>query len=177
MADDTADGSEAGSVPDMHQLHDAAKRFLELLEERKAKVATAESCTGGFVASMLTDIEGLSHSFDRAYICYSVPAKIEMLGLDPAMIDENGTVSEPVARALAENALAKSQADIAIGVTGFAGKSDPDEDEGDGVVYVGVATTGETRVERFDHGQQSREDISKKVVMAALNLGIEMLEA
>ena len=86
-------------VPDHGQLESAARALLAMLDRMEWKLATAESCTGGFLSSLLTDVEGLSHCLDRGYVCYSVAAKHDMLGIDPGLIDEQGAVSEPVARA------------------------------------------------------------------------------
>src|SRR5687767_11469157 len=84
-------------------------------------ISTAESCTGGMLAALLTDIEGAGHGFERGFVTYSKQAKHDLLGIDSGMLDRNDAVSEPVSRAMAEGALARSNADIAIGVTGFAG--------------------------------------------------------
>ena len=94
---------------------------MRALCDRDLKVTTAESCTGGLLASLLTDIEGCGHGFDRGFVTYSKEAKSELLGIAQSLLDENDTVSEPVARAMAEGALDRSGADIAISVTGFAG--------------------------------------------------------
>ena len=85
------------------------------------RIATAESCTGGMVAAAITDVPGSSDIFDRGFVTYSNAAKSEMLGVPPALIAAHGAVSEPVAQAMAAGALAASQADVAVSVTGIAG--------------------------------------------------------
>ena len=99
-------------------------RAAALLDRCRADgetVATAESCTGGLVAGLLTEIAGSSDVFDRAFVVYSNAAKTAMLGVPETMLAAHGAVSEPVARAMAEGALARSTASLAVAVTGIAG--------------------------------------------------------
>lgn len=84
-------------------------------------ISTAESCTGGLIAKMCTDLSGSSAWFERGFVTYSNSAKSDMLGVDAGLIDQHGAVSEPVARAMAEGALKNSQADWSVSVTGIAG--------------------------------------------------------
>src|SRR3954467_1364557 len=107
------------ALPD--HLDEQAERLMRRLCEAELTVATAESCTGGMLAALLTDIEGAGHGFDRGFVTYTKDAKTELLGIEPSLLDHNEAVSEVVARAMAEGALRRSSADIAIGVTGFAG--------------------------------------------------------
>ncbi|HET7604894.1 MAG TPA: CinA family protein, partial [Sphingomicrobium sp.] len=106
------------ALPD--HLDEQADRLMHALCDRKLRVATAESCTGGMLAALLTDIEGASHGFERGFVTYSEESKHELLGIDLDILHKNEAVSEVVARAMAEGALARSQADIALAVTGFA---------------------------------------------------------
>ena len=159
-------------VPDTAQLEAAARALLGMLDRQGWKLATAESCTGGFLSSLLTDIEGLSHCLDRGYVCYSAAAKHDMLGVDPALIDGHGAVSEPVARVLAENSLARAGAQLSLAITGFAGSSDPQEKEGAGVAFIGVAVTEQSWVYRVDYGERARRDIRNMVTLAALAIGL-----
>lgn len=163
-------------VPDTAQLEAAARALLVLVEQQGWKIATAESCTGGFLSSLLTDIEGLSHCLDRGYVCYSVAAKHGMLGVDPDIIDAHGAVSEPVARALAENSLAQADAQLSLAITGFAGSSDPDESEGAGVAFIGVAVPDQSWVYRVDYGKRPRHDIRNMVTLAALAIGLRTVK-
>jgi len=124
-----------------------AQQVLEKATDQELSLATAESCTGGMIASVLTDVPGVSGCFERGFVVYSERAKCELLGLAQADIDRCGVVSEEVARAMAEGALANSRADVAVSTTGFA-------DEGDepGLVHFACARRGgETihREERF----------------------------
>lgn len=106
------------------------QEVLELASRRETSLVTAESCTGGLLASLLTDVEGASHVFERGFVTYSEKAKCELLGLSQAMIDDCGAVSEPVARAMAAGALAQSHGDVALAITGFAGPAGSDDEPG-----------------------------------------------
>src|SRR5512135_3009070 len=97
-----------------------AKLVLREASERGLRLATAESCTGGLLASLLTDIPGRSHAFERGFVTYSHAAKHEMLGVAREALERDGAVSESVARAMAEGALTRSRADVAVAITGFA---------------------------------------------------------
>lgn len=109
-------------------------------------VATAESCTGGLIAATLTEIAGSSAVVDRGFVTYSNEAKTDMLGVPAAIIHTHGAVSEPVARSMAEGALARSQADITISVTGVAGPSGGSSKKPVGTVHFGCARKGRKTV-------------------------------
>ena len=100
-----------------HEMRDAAERVLHACRKRKLKVVTAESCTGGLVAATLTAIAGSSDVVDRAFVTYANEAKREMLGVSWDALLGHGAVSDPVARAMAAGALARSGADLAVSVT------------------------------------------------------------
>ena len=112
------------ALPD--ELDAQAERLMRRLCDRELSVAAAESCTGGMMAALLTDIEGAGHGFDRGFVTYTKEAKTELLDIDPSILERNEAVSEAVARAMAEGALKRSQADLAFGVTGFAGPAGDD---------------------------------------------------
>ena len=98
------------ALPD--HLDAQAERLMHRLCDRKLTVATAESCTGGMLAALLTDIEGAGHGFDRGFVTYSTKSKAELLGIEPDLLEHNDAVSEAVARAMAEGALKRSKADM-----------------------------------------------------------------
>ncbi len=98
-----------------------AARLGRTLLDRRWTIATAESCTGGLIAGAITEVAGSSAWFDRGFVTYSNPAKIELLGVRPETLDAVGAVSEATAREMAVGALARSSADIAVAVTGVAG--------------------------------------------------------
>lgn len=137
-------------------------------------ISTAESCTGGMLAALLTDIEGAGHGFDRGFVTYTKEAKRDLLGIPEAVLDKNDAVSEKVARAMAEGALSRSNADIAIGVTGFAGPAGKDREEG--LVHVALARHGGETVHREEHfGAIGRGAIRIKSLKCMLELLEEAL--
>jgi nicotinamide-nucleotide amidase len=153
------------------ELDRQAEQLMHRVCDAKFKVATAESCTGGLLASLLTDIEGAGHGFDRGFVTYEDKAKQEMLGLTPDMTERNGAVTAAVARAMAEGALQNSHADIALSVTGFAGPAGPGQEEG--LVHLGCARRGKDTILREEHfGAIGRGPVR----IAALRVLLEMLE-
>ena len=110
-------------------------------------LATAESCTGGLIAAACTDRAGSSQWFERGFVTYSNDAKADMLGVPSALIAQHGAVSEPVARAMAEGALAHSRAQVSLAVTGVAGPSGGSADKPVGTVWFGWCVAGVTHTE------------------------------
>jgi nicotinamide-nucleotide amidase len=111
----------------------------ELLRARGERLVSAESCTGGLIAAACTSIAGSSDWFERGYVSYSNAAKIDLLGVPPALIDSHGAVSEEVARAMATGALAHSQAQWAVAVTGIAGPGGATPGKPVGLVWLAWA--------------------------------------
>ena len=110
-------------------------------------MVTAESCTGGMIAAACTDLAGSSAWFERGFITYSNAAKTELLGVDAALIAEHGAVSEQVARAMAQGAILRSNAQVAVAVTGIAGPSGGSKDKPVGTVWFGWSVAGEVTSE------------------------------
>lgn len=106
------------------------------------KLATAESCTGGLIAAACTAVAGSSDWFERGFVTYSNEAKTELLGVDAALIEAFGAVSEEVVRAMAEGALAHSRADLTVAVTGIAGPGGATQGKPVGTVWLAVARRG-----------------------------------
>jgi nicotinamide-nucleotide amidase len=157
------------ALPD--HLDEQAERLMARLCDSDLTVATAESCTGGMLAALLTDIEGASHGFERGFVTYSKEAKTELLGIPRDVLDHNDAGSEVVARAMAEGALDRSQADIALGVTGFAGPAGRDKEEG--LVHFALARRGKQTIHRVEHfGAAGRGPVRVK----SLKVMLEMLE-
>ena len=123
-------------------------QLAELLQQQGRMMATAESCTGGLIAGACTDLSGSSNWFERGFVTYSNAAKTELLGVDPALIAAEGAVSEPVARAMAEGAVARSRAQVAVAVTGVAGPSGGSAEKPVGTVWFGWSVQGRVRTER-----------------------------
>lgn len=111
-------------------------------------MATAESCTGGLIAGACTDMAGSSAWFERGLVTYSNEAKTELLGVDAALIEAQGAVSEPVARAMAEGAVARSHAQVSVSVTGVAGPTGGSVEKPVGTVWFGWSVGGQVRTER-----------------------------
>ncbi len=120
----------------------AAFDVLTACKRAKIKIATAESCTGGLVAAALTEIPGSSEVVERGFVTYSNEAKIELLAVSPGLILAFGAVSEPVARAMAEGALHRSHADMAVSITGVAGPGGGTVEKPVGLVHFGLARKG-----------------------------------
>lgn len=117
------------------------------LQARGWKMAAAESCTGGLIAATCTEVSGSSAWFERGFVTYSNQAKTELLGVDAVLIEDHGAVSEPVARAMAEGALAHSRAQVAVAVTGVAGPTGGSPAKPVGTVWLAWAMQGaDTRV-------------------------------
>ena len=112
-----------------------ARELLAAAERSGVRLATAESCTGGLIAGCLTELAGSSAVVDRGYVVYDNRAKCEMLGVGADLLAAHGAVSEPVARAMAEGALAHARADIAVSITGIAGPSGGSETKPVGLVH------------------------------------------
>lgn len=159
------------------------RRLIHLAEltladarEAKLKIATAESCTGGLIAGLLTEIAGSSDVVERGFVVYSNEAKRDMLGVPGDLIADVGAVSEPVARAMAEGALKNSRADIAVSVTGVAGPGGGTPMKPVGLVHFGAARTGRSILHEMQlFGDIGREEIRLKSVEVALNLMRRMM--
>lgn len=144
-------------------------RVLQGAGDRGLTLATAESCTGGLIASVLTDVEGRSHAFERGYVVYTDDAKAEELAVPTRLIDQNGAVSEPVARAMAEGALRRSGAGLAVAVTGFAGSAGPDDEPG--LVHFALAAAGAPTVHEEHHfGDLGRGPVRLECLRVALRM-------
>lgn len=148
-----------------------AEDLLARARINSVKIATAESCTGGLVAGLLTEIPGSSDVFDRGFVTYSNRAKEEMLGVPAAMIRQHGAVSEPVARAMAEGAIRNSTAQLALAITGIAGPGGGSDEKPVGLVHITAARAGEATLHReCRFGDIGRDAVRQKSVEAALEL-------
>ena len=145
---------------------------LAAMRQRGWRLATAESCTGGLIAAALTDPPGASHVFDRGFVTYSNAAKIALLGVRPATLEAHGAVSEAVAAEMAQGALDRSEAQIALSVTGIAGPGGSDH-KPEGRVCFGLAHGGHVRTETRDFGVMGRAGVRT----AAVRHGLAMILA
>ena len=160
------------ALPD--HLDEQAERLMHRLCDLELTIATAESCTGGMLAALLTDSEGAGRGFDRGFVTYTKDSKTALLGIERDLLGRNDAVSEVVARAMAEGALARSEADVALGVTGFAGPAGDGCEEG--LVHFALARRGRPTVHREEHfGPLGRGAIRVKSLKAMLDMLEESL--
>jgi nicotinamide-nucleotide amidase len=154
-------------------LIDRAAALIARYRAAGLTIATAESCTGGLIAGLMTEIPGSSNVLERGFVVYSNAAKEELLGVPAETLLQHGAVSEETARALAEGALAKSRADIAVSVTGIAGPDGGTAQKPVGLVHFACARRGAPTVAREEHfGDVGREAVR----LASVEVGLELLE-
>ncbi len=142
---------------------------VELLIRNGDKLVTAESCTGGLIASHLTKISGASNWYSGGWITYSNEMKISQLGVPLEMLKEHGAVSEQVAKAMCVGALKSSKSTVALSTTGIAGPSGGTDKKPVGTVFIGCSTKNETFVKRFLFSG-NREEIQEHTLQSALQL-------
>lgn len=160
-------------APDLLPLCEALARELK---QRGWMMATAESCTGGLIAGTCTGLSGSSDWLDRGFVTYSNAAKTEALGVDAALIERHGAVSEPVARAMAEGALRHSHAQVSVAVTGVAGPTGGSAEKPVGTVWFGWATPQGVFTE-LQHLPGGRDAVRKATVQHALKGLLQRLPA
>ena len=165
MAARKAESTPAGS----------GKRIIDILTEKKQSIVTAESCTGGMVASALTDIPGASAAVYGGYVTYANAAKSRMIHVQARLIRDYGAVSNQVARAMADGARNTARADYAVAVTGIAGPDGGSDKKPIGLVYVAVSSELATVVIEHRFGDLGRDEIRKASVRAALDLVLQVL--
>ncbi|WP_138423138.1 CinA family protein [Maritimibacter alexandrii] len=143
--------------------------LLALCRSKGVTIATAESCTGGMVGAALTDFAGSSDVFERGFITYSNAAKMEMLGIRAETLDAHGAVSEEIAREMAEGALARSNASLAVSITGIAGPGGS-EHKPEGRVCFAITGHGPTEAETVEFGALGRGAVRDAAMRHALAL-------
>lgn len=148
--------------------------LLDKLRTKKLKLATAESCTGGMIASTITDIAGSSDVFECGFVTYSNQSKVDMLKVRMQTIEQRGAVSEPVCKEMAAGALRNCKASISVAVTGIAGPGGGTEEKPVGLVYIAVATKDAVKVAR-NQFSGNRDEIRKAAVAAALQMVEEVI--
>jgi nicotinamide-nucleotide amidase len=140
----------------------------QLLEARKARLTTAESCTGGLLAKCLTDVPGSSAWFEYGFVTYSDGAKENMLGLDPGLLEQHGAVSREVCEAMAMAAHVISHADVSVAITGIAGPDGGSEDKPVGTVWLAWLGPGRRSTCRARRFEGDRAAVRRQTVIAAL---------
>lgn len=167
----------AEEQPFSPQLLHRARALIDQCRSKKLMLTTAESCTGGLIAGLLTSIEGASSVVDRSFVTYSNAAKEEMLAVPDALLKAHGAVSEPVARAMAEGALSRSKADLAVSVTGIAGPGGGSANKPVGLIHFALAISGhETRHRRISIGDLGRTNLRRAALNEALDLIADAVE-
>jgi nicotinamide-nucleotide amidase len=154
---------------------DLARDFLNAMREKGLKFASAESCTGGLIAGLLTEIAGSSDVIDRGFVTYSNEAKTALVNVPAELIAAHGAVSEEVVRAMAEGALRNSLADISVAVSGVAGPSGGTADKPVGRVHIAASSKTNRLHKRMDYGDLGRSEIRRRTVVDALTLAQELL--
>ena len=154
---------------------DLSRDVVVRLTERELIMATAESCTGGMIASAITDIPGSSWVLDRGFVTYSNKAKHQMLGVDMGLFEDYGAVSPAVAKAMAEGGLKASGVDLCVSCTGIAGPGGATETKPVGLVFIGLAQSGKDTIVHKHIFDGDRGEVRSKTVQAALKLILDQL--
>lgn len=153
----------------MSSIIDLAENVIKSYAAKGLMIATAESCTGGMIASALTDIAGSSAVVDRGFVTYSNEAKVDMLDVLETTLEAHGAVSSETAHEMVQGALGNSNADVTVAVTGIAGPGGGSADKPVGLVYLAIATGQEVNVQKLLLGEtKSRDEIRRATVERAL---------
>ncbi len=159
-----------------------AEQLVSVCTERRVRVTTIESCTGGLIGATITEVAGASNIFEGGFITYSNEAKIDFCGVSPNALEKYGAVSAQVAEEMARGGLSKcnSRTQIATSVTGIAGPSGGTDEKPVGLVYIGIAWQIGDRVQSITHRHvfpgPNRQDIRSQTVAQSLKLLIQTLE-
>jgi nicotinamide-nucleotide amidase len=146
-----------------------ATQLLDLCRSKGLKIAAAESCTGGLLAAALTEIAGSSHVFERGFVTYSNTAKVDMLGVPQATLDRFGAVSRETAEAMAQGALSRAPAELAVAITGIAGPGGAAPGKPVGLVHFAAAARGGClRHEEHRYGDIGRAMVRQRSVLQAI---------
>ncbi|MFX1321743.1 MAG: CinA family protein [Promethearchaeota archaeon] len=143
------------------------EKIIKNFSEKNIRIAVAESCTGGYISNMFTNVSGASNVFERGIVCYSNQAKIDLLNVDPKAIEKNGAVSKEIVVTLANNIRIQSNVEIGIGVSGIAGPTGGTPEKPVGLVFIGFSNEKETIVEKYNF-KTDRITFKKKVLEKVL---------
>lgn len=146
-----------------------ATRVIEIAKKKNLKLVIAESCTGGLLAALFTEIPGSSQVIERGFVVYSNEAKTELLQVKKSLIDAHGAVSTEVAEAMAQGALKNSRADIAIAITGIAGPDGGSKEKPVGLVYIAVGCKKRIQVRKFNFSG-IRQEVRKSALLAVFEM-------
>jgi PncC family amidohydrolase len=146
-----------------------AQEIILIAAQKNLKIVTAESCTGGLLSAIFTEISGSSRVFERGFVSYSNEAKSEILGVDPKIIEEYGAVSKETAQKMAIGALKNSKAQISLAITGIAGPEGGSQEKPVGLVYIAIADENKVLARKFNFAG-SRSEIRKQAIIESLNI-------
>lgn len=155
-------------------LIDKTTQLVAFLKHQRFTVTTAESCTGGLVGGLITSVAGASKVFNQGIITYSNQAKMQMLGVNAELLRKHGAVSRQVAKAMAEGALSKTNAQMALAITGIAGPGGGHADKPVGLVYIAVASPAST-ITRKHIFSGDRQEVRLKACDQMIQLALECL--
>jgi len=158
------------------QLEALSLKIGNLLKSKELILATAESCTGGWVSKVITDISGCSHWFDRGFVTYTNQAKHEMLGVEMKTLEQFGAVSEQVVQQMAEGAIQHSHADVALAISGIAGPHGDTPEKPLGMVCLAWSGKSFATVSCTEHFKGDREQVRYQAVTTALQGLVKCLE-
>jgi nicotinamide-nucleotide amidase len=150
------------------ELHQLAAQVSDHLRLKRLVVVTAESCTGGWLAKLLTDMVGSSQWFDRGFVTYSNASKIDLLGVSPAILDSWGAVSEQSARAMAEGARRRGAGNLAVSISGIAGPEGGSPLKPVGTVWFAWSHSAQGIVVAHRRFEGDRASVRRQAVMIAL---------
>jgi len=156
------------------EILDQATNLLSICREKKIRVVTAESCTGGMIGAYLTAIAGSSDMFERGFVTYTNHAKAEILGVDEELLKKKGAVCEPVSRGMATGALEKSRAEISVAVTGIAGPTGGSAFKPVGLVHMAAASKKGAVVHNKVVFEGGRDAVREQTVKTAMQMLIDL---
>lgn len=151
------------------------KRLVNMLIEKKLKISTAESCTGGLLSALITEVSGASEIFEETIVTYSNEAKMRELGVREETLIRYGAVSYDTAHQMCTGICDHTGAEVGIGITGIAGPGGGTKDKPVGTVYIGVCVLGDVKVKEMHFGG-SREKVRESACITALETALEMLD-
>ncbi len=156
-------------------MQDLVETLTDLLKSKNMKLVTAESCTGGLLATSITHRAGASEVFERGFITYSNESKHDLLDVSNVLLDSYGAVSAEVAQSMAQGALKNSKADLAVSITGIAGPDGGTDKKPVGTVFFGYALKGGSAGSLEHHFEGTREKIQSIATITALKHLIRVL--
>ena len=151
------------------------EELVKMLADKKMTVSTAESCTGGLIAKLITDVSGSSDIFGYGFVTYANEAKMKLLGVWEEALSQYGAVSEPVAVLMSRGARRVSKSDIAVSVTGIAGPGGGTAEKPVGLVYISLSTPNGTICRKCNFSG-TRDEVRQQTAEFALNLALEYLK-